>query len=76
MGVSASMAKRTVFLDVDVVLVSVSEVVVVNLDDTDMFLFGNFFFDILALCVFPSTPRSRSWCTLMCSAAKLREASS
>jgi len=76
MGESASMANRTVFLIDDVVLVSVSDDVVVYLDDEDMFLFKGSFLGVFALGVFLSTPKSRSCTVLMCKAAKLREASS
>ena len=74
MGESASMAKRTVFLDVDVVLVSVSDDVVVCLVDEDTFLFEGYFLVVFALNVFLRIPRSRSYCTLICKAAKAREA--
>ena len=75
MGESASMAKRTVFFEVDVILVSVSVDVDVNLDEEDAFLFKGSYLDVFALSVFLSTPRSRSCCTLMCKVAKTREAS-
>ena len=67
-------AKRTVFLDVDVALVTISDDVDVYLDDEDDFLSKGTFLDIFVLRVFLNTPRSRSCCILICKAAKAREA--
>ena len=74
MGESASKANRTVFLDVDVFLVSVSVDVVDYLVVEDKFLFEGSFLGVFALGILFNTLRSRSYCTLMCKAAKAREA--
>jgi hypothetical protein len=75
MGESASMANRTVFPDEDAVLISVSDDIVVCLVDEDTVLFEGFFLAVLVLNVFFRTPRSRSYCILMCKVAKEREVS-
>ncbi len=74
MGVSASMAKRTVFLDGEGVLPTVSIVAVVPPDVTEVLLTEDFDLRSCFLNVLFRTPRSRSCCTLMCKAAKAREA--
>ncbi len=69
MGVSASLAKHTVFLVDNVDLAVVAEDVVVRVEVVEVLLFDGLIPLSCCLWVFLKTPRSRSCCTLMCRAA-------